>query len=416
MHSALSYNESFKVIKEACYAKLVFIDAVIKQCREFAYSNIDFLDRTSKIQLDFPTKRPKGLAGLLNNIKGPGEFPGGEITFEENIKEMCKINFQNPPALGKKVQYFLLNFINKVVAAKTQFSTELDNLIQLGEQSSQMLIKANNDFNAAYKKYRDLAKELEILHPKKDDLKFAQKFNATYDIFVKQEREVIELHKTRNEQETNWATNMENLLTQFEKLDRRLNIEISDAYINFSPYCEYLKDEIEEVINKLSEISDPDIELDELDQYLEFSDTPSGEPINAELFIPNLTFDPAQILGNQTFDGADSGRVAVLNRDIHSTSPEVRDLKKDQVVLAKVEPSGVVFAQCGDFVGAIPHDSYKSLVSSFVPHTGKITKDYPGPPAVKAGDSVYIHYMYGPTAYITTHDYMFMEIPSDHVV
>ncbi|EAY14119.1 hypothetical protein TVAG_351670 [Trichomonas vaginalis G3] len=413
--STLSYNDSFKVIKDSCHAKLTFLDAVIKQCNSFIESNQKFIKSISQIPLDIPSKRSKGLTNFVNNVKGPTNFKGTEPEFMQRLNEICQIVFSSPPGLQKEVQYFQDAFVTKIIEARKRFETNSNNMIQMGNYCAQMLVSITNEYNKAMSKYKDLSKELENLYPKKDDPKISSKYSSTLDAFYAAEEEVFNLHNKRNDAEASWAANMEDILYKYEMLDSRLNNEISDAYINFSPFIEEIKEERDLITNRLKAAGETDQLSYDLRDTLRECSTSSGETIYAELTFPGLSFDPAKYLTRSTFEAVESCRVAILTQDIQSTAPEIHDLKKGQVVLARPDSSGILFAQSGDFIGVILEGSYQSLVSSYIPKVGRAVKSFAGPPEINVDDAVYIHYKSGPKAYITTMNFEFTEIPAEFV-
>lgn len=416
MSVPLSYKDTYSSIKESCEVNKSILDSIIKQCQSFIQANQNFLKALSKISLDFTDKRSSGIKKLSLSIKGPLEFKKSESTLKELLNSLVEKVFNNPPSLTTEINLFQVKFVEKLQEIKKNYELQTKNMIQMGDYCENMmknskvdLDKAMTKYYAQYKEFESVTKALKAT----DDPKVKAKQESLEKQVAELEKQCSEMQSNFNSMQTAWAQNMEDVLTKFELLDKNLNAQIADIFINFSPDVNEIKTEKENAVELLSKIVDEKKMNADVVEVLYPVEFKILEPVAVEPVIRPLSFDAAAYIGDEAFDGEDIRIVTSVIEDYEAQNPDEMTIKKNDLVVVHHSEENRHYVKNNTMGGFVPIYNLKAAHCAFMPHVMIMGQDYDGPPMIKAGYKVFVRNIIGTEAYILTNAFDEVVIPSD---
>ena len=416
MSTPLSYNETYKEIKEACDVNKLFLDVTIKQCQAFIQSNQNFLKTLSKISFELTDKRSSGIRKLSSSIKGPSEFKNSENNFKNLWNTVTEKVFNHPPGLATEVSLLQVHFIEKLIEIKKNYESQAKNMIQMGDYCENMMKNAKSDLDKAMSKYNTLCKDRDsVIKSLKtsEDPKLKSKQESLEKQISELEKQCSELQSNFNETQAAWAQNMEDVLTKFELLDKTLNIQIADIFINFSPQVADIKADRDRIVAFLSTVVDEEKMIADINNVLCQKEMKEADPVVVEPNIVPLSFDAAAYLGSEAFDGEEMRIVTTAKEDYVAQKSDEMSVKKDDLIIVHHTESDRHFAKDRTKSGYVPINNFKALHCTFKPHIMQFVQDYNGTQKFAAGEKVFVRNIIGKDAHVLTGTYDEVIVPAD---
>ena len=421
MSTPISYKQSFEIIKTAVSNNLAFLDAVIKQCQAFVSSNQIFLKNLSKVTLEIPSKRQTGIFPFANNSiatsKKTPKFKGTETTMIQMFQTLSEKIFSNPPGLSTEIETFQTNLIDKLIEIRKDYENQAKNMIMMGDFSKNLAKSAKSELQKAVTKRDTLVKKLEQINSQ-DDAK-QQNIEQTKQDLFNMEKQCVILQGKFNSAQHNFHSNMEDVLTKFELLDRRMNAEIASVFINFSTFIEDIKRSKESSISLLNHVLHEKQMRAELDDVInaQSQKTQKTVPEKLPFVLKPLSFDPAKFLGDQAFENEDVKFISASLGEYNAQEYDEISLEPNEKVAVLGSVNERLLVHSSTKTGLIPPTSLKTLNCTFTPRKMTMKSDYRVQYRYlfKKGETVFVRTVYDGTAYVVSNSYDEFEIPVSYL-